>query len=421
MSLLRSPASAILLALVTSACPIDAQSLGSSLTKLQSSSYEIRKAGFYEVFNLANASTPSNAGFRLRAERTASYARANPAVATALIALLEREVRPDPAKGMLSEDSYFGDLIGCVADLEDPRAVNGLLGAISTGGMAGGGLVALGPVAVPGLLRTLGTDGHEFARQSAADVLGLLVERGTVANDTASIRAGLIGALSDPSMYVRGDVVVALRSFSGTELRTVMQSIASRDTAVRLRSGKREYPVRATAIAWLRRDSSLKKTRPPASSAFKLQANLRRELAPTDLLAAVLSYRFTVVESSTPIDACSVYKLMDTPRDFPYRYPNRVQNLFDRHVNACEPVEPPPVMFDSLHPPTARAMSMIRPDPGWVMIDSVRRVDSLATVYATVRRHGDAVHSEAFKAVFQTSFKSWVITEVRLYGLWYPH
>jgi len=151
------------------------------------------------------------------------------------------------------------------------------------------------------------------------------------------------------------------------------------------------------------------------------QANHSGGQASTGLLGAVLGYRLQVVESSTPIDACSVYKLMDTPRDFSLRFAIAVQNLFDRHTDPCTPIERPPVAFDSLNPPTMRNLSMIPKEPGSVMIDSVRRVDSLATVYASVRRNGDAVHSEEFKAVYQVAREQWLVKEVRLYGLWYPH
>src|SRR5207249_4686931 len=106
------------------------------------------------------------------------YARKNPSVATALIALLERENRPDPSKENLSEDTYYGDLIGCVAALKGPRAVNALLGAINTGGMAEDGLMALGSVAVPGLLETLHSKSkHETSLSTAANVLGNLALR----------------------------------------------------------------------------------------------------------------------------------------------------------------------------------------------------------------------------------------------------
>jgi hypothetical protein len=263
MKLIRK-AAAILLVVASLGRAAHAQSVSASLAELRSNDYAIRKAGFYKIFNAANATTPLNSGFHLRAERTAAYARENPAVGTALITLLEREARPDPTKGMLSEDSYFGDLIGCVADLKDPRAVNGLLGAIATGGMAEGGLLALGPVAVPGLLRTLRHDRHEFYRATAASLLGRLAERGGQGIDTVSIKKDLIGGLADPSTFVRRDAAGALQAFSGADVRIAMQSLASKDTAVLIRSGKRVYPVRAAAMAWLRKADSVKKLSPPA-------------------------------------------------------------------------------------------------------------------------------------------------------------
>src|SRR4051812_33017695 len=108
---------------------------------------------------------------------------------------------------------------------------------------------------------------------------------------------------------------------------------------------------------------------------------------------------------STPINACSVYKLMERPQDFPNAFPISVQNILDRRVAPCEHVEKPTV--DSLASLTRRDLSKIPGVPDCVMIDSVRRVDSLATVYASAIRQGDAVHSEEFKAAYQTARKQW--------------
>jgi hypothetical protein len=143
------------------------------------------------------------------------------------------------------------------------------------------------------------------------------------------------------------------------------------------------------------------------------------ELAPTGLLNAVLSYRLAVVESSAVVRACSVLKLMDTPRDFPHAFSTSVQKSLDRRESPCEPVTKP--ALDSTAALTMRDLRSMPVDPGCVTIDSVRRADSLATVYASAIRQGDAVHSEEFRASCQPRRKEWVVTDVRLYGLWYPH
>ena len=150
------------------------------------------------------------------------------------------------------------------------------------------------------------------------------------------------------------------------------------------------------------------------------------ELAPSDLLAAVLSFRYAVVESSTPVIACSVVKVMETPSDFPHAFPIVVQNIFDRRYMPCEPVEKPPLLvYDTLNPPTQTELAKLRalwaPHLACVWIDSVRRVDSRASVYVTAQQHGDAVHSEEFRAEYQASRKLWVVVDARLYNLWYPH
>src|SRR5207244_6893790 len=112
-----------------------AQTPNAAIADFRSDTYARRAAGFYKILTIANKDQQPTGSLRPRAQALADYARKNPSVATALIALLERENRPDPSKENLSEDTYYGDLIGCVAALKGPRAVNALLGAINTGGM----------------------------------------------------------------------------------------------------------------------------------------------------------------------------------------------------------------------------------------------------------------------------------------------
>jgi hypothetical protein len=252
----------ILLAVATSRG--EAQSLNSALADLRSNSYDIRSAGFSKIMRLANKGIDSSGSFQAEMRNLVAYAHKNPSVGPALIALLERENRPDPAKNNLTEDSYYGDLIGAVAALKDPRAVNALLGAIDTGGMAEGGLSALGRAAVPGLIGILGSTGrHELARAAAAGVLGRLARRPDVMRDSSTIEAALVRSLSDKSRYVRSNAIAALGAYPNPTVRHAIESIALRDTAVSDRSGMRTYPVRAAALSWLHRDDSLKLIRRP--------------------------------------------------------------------------------------------------------------------------------------------------------------
>ncbi len=238
------------------------QALSAALSQLQSGDYYVRKEGFYQILHAANVGAPSNPSLRPRCERLATYTIEHPETRVALIAVLERENMPDTAKGMLSEDPYYGDLIGCVAAFKDPRAANALIGAVETGWMAMDGLVALGQDAVPPLLAKLHSRDWEMARSSAASVLGLIAARSRqMPVDTTAIEAGLIKALSDQSMYVRLSSVEALSQFSNQRVRSAITSLAHTDPAVTIRRGKRTYPVRAAAIKWVRHDDSLRVVR----------------------------------------------------------------------------------------------------------------------------------------------------------------
>jgi hypothetical protein len=238
---------------------VGAQTAGGVLTQLESRDYTVRSAAFYQIFSTATAGMSDTASLGPRMQRLAGYARAHPEVQIALIKLLEREGRPDPAKDALPEDAYIGDLIGSVAALRDPRAVKGLMGAITTGGMATGGLLDLGAAAVPSLLAKVHDPrAHFFARSAAADVLGVIATRSTLRADTGAIRSALLDALGDTNQYVRSSAVHALGAFHGPDVRRAVERIAATDPAVSVRANRRIFPVRVEAAAWLRRDDSVK-------------------------------------------------------------------------------------------------------------------------------------------------------------------
>lgn len=241
----------IQVAVFGAAAALPAQTPTQSLRAFGSSRYEDRREAFDQLTML------------VRNQRTSlkSYVRQHPEVSAALIALLERENRPDPAKDALPEDSYIGDLIMSVAQLKDPRAVYALAGAIATGKLAEDGLVALGQSAVPVLVNLLRSPSeHEMKRAASAKVLGEIASaHSAVRVDTSAIRAALVASLRDPSMFVRRKAVLALESFADQEIREAMQSLAASDSATRMRAGKRIFPVRDAAQLWLQRDSATQK------------------------------------------------------------------------------------------------------------------------------------------------------------------
>lgn len=164
-------------------------------------------------------------------------------------------------------EDYFPDLIGCVAALHDARAVGALIRAIETGGGATNGLVALGNAAVPAVARTLAAATSSASRLSAAQTLGSMSMRRRELSLTdasvAAIRTGLLSALKDSSVWVRQGAVTGLAQFTDTEVRGAMQTLATSDSGVMTRNGKRVFPVREGASAWLVRDSVSRGLRPP--------------------------------------------------------------------------------------------------------------------------------------------------------------
>ena len=109
------------------------------------------------------------------------------------------EFRRSGRKKTLSEQqvNYYGDLISVVSSLKDLRAVDGLMGAIATGGMATGSLAEFGS---PVLDRVIAKAkrGILNERLGAIDVLSRMLEAGTFANDP-SAKSKIVATLEKAS------------------------------------------------------------------------------------------------------------------------------------------------------------------------------------------------------------------------------
>jgi len=174
---------------------------------------------------------------------------------------LLRADRPNiPVKGFSeTETDYYANLIGCVASLQDPLALPGLLGAIETGGGAIDGIIALGDAAVPGLTRVMRSPTEVRRRGAAAITVGRLVSRPRAQplseQSMRTIRSTLLASLQDPDYFVRAVSVRSLTVFSDPEIRSAVASLEKSDTATRLEEGRTVYPVRVAAREWLKQDS----------------------------------------------------------------------------------------------------------------------------------------------------------------------
>jgi HEAT repeat protein len=254
MTFLRKYALARLCPLLTLSYSLSAQSLEKSLSRLtQAKSDTARSNALVDLGSLG---------------RTDNFPVCSPnasaPIKRALIKALEKEneVIYSAAVGSLSETEteYFANLIGCVAALRDPLALPGLIGAIDTGGGAVDGIIALGDAAVPRVVQVLRAKTESVGRRHAAvRILGRLASRPRAQPlsqaSLAMIRATLLATLRDEDYYMRAVAVRSLTRFPDAEVRNAVEALAKSDTATRVESGKRVYPVRAAALDWLKHDS----------------------------------------------------------------------------------------------------------------------------------------------------------------------
>jgi HEAT repeat protein len=150
--------------------------------------------------------------------------------------------------------NYYGDVIAAVAGLSDPRALNALVGAITTGGMADRGLAKFGPVVVePLLLKLQSRDVITRAAAVRALITTLQPENRDNFSDDASrqkIKKALLGAASDRDGGVRLAAVYGLALIPDEDTIPVLTGLAASDPS-RLPGQADEggpfYPVRQAA------------------------------------------------------------------------------------------------------------------------------------------------------------------------------
>jgi HEAT repeat protein len=145
--------------------PPTTQELTRTLAELARQSWETRRDAFYRLLGFESARNWDGRTYLIPKERAALF-RTHPNceddVKLALIRLLSTENAKVEARAEvvrkggepLSEDyfDYYGDVIGAVSGLDDPRALNALVGAMGTGGMDANGLARLGEPALDALI-----------------------------------------------------------------------------------------------------------------------------------------------------------------------------------------------------------------------------------------------------------------------------
>lgn len=222
------------------------QSLSQSMNKLESSDSKVRMVAFYELFH-PHLGMGTNAK-----DGTLKLLRDHPedriAISQVLIKLLNREnmLINEAPSGSLPEaySDYHASLIWSVATLRDGSATIALLGAIKTGGLAADGLVDLGAIAIPAVLKAMASSDRDV-RAGATMVLGKIAMKqgtvGLVAANKGVIRLALMRTVEDGDHIVRLASLLSLEAFVDADVRGVMQRAAKVDTSEQVRQAANEW------------------------------------------------------------------------------------------------------------------------------------------------------------------------------------
>ena len=150
--------------------------------------------------------------------------------------------------------NYYGDLIAAVAGLNDPRALNALIGAMATGGMADRALAKLGPPALDPLIAKFQSS-DALVRGAAARALTTMWEPEYQVNFSDSVsrrklKTVFLKAASDDDGGIRVAGVRGLALMPDADTLAVLRKLAESDP-LRMPGEADEggpfYPVRQAA------------------------------------------------------------------------------------------------------------------------------------------------------------------------------
>lgn len=238
----------------------NSQEIEGLLAETRSEDWEARSRAFYSLMSL---------GLGMPAEgRTYLFPSAlqslfnehrdlTDQIKLALIAVLGKE--NDVVEGYkrtgvhFGEDysSYYGDVIAAVGSLKDKRAMESLLGAITTGGMATRALADMAPASlVPVLAKTADQDSH--VRSFAIHVLREVLSRGPYSEtpgypERGKIKQALLRGAKDHEGFVRANAARALAALGDEDVIPLLKSMAESDPDNYPRDGQKFYYVRHAA------------------------------------------------------------------------------------------------------------------------------------------------------------------------------
>lgn len=238
---------------------LGAQGLIIPTTRLESPTDSVRMNAFNDLQRAAYD------GHHHRDRPTTSFladsARAEPALAAALIQLLEREnarIASVPAGSLSADyfDGHYTTLLVTVARIRDPASAPALLPGIAISGAARDALASFGDVALSGVMSALRSpDEHRrFAAViTLAQMLGYRAHSHLSDASTRLIAAALLHEAQDPASSGREQAIEGLLPLSSPGIRPVMERFAATDTTVafHLPGTAIRYGIRDAARAWL--------------------------------------------------------------------------------------------------------------------------------------------------------------------------
>lgn len=229
-----------------------------NLARLQDPTWQNRRDAFYALLPAAQPALRFE-GYAVPSA-TADVLRADPSRAASvrlvLTKLLKRENELIVSGAQyLTEDysDYYADVIGSVASLNDPSAIDALVGAIETGGMATTALGKLGAAAFD-KVAALYASPSEGRREAAVMALSAMAEEELkAAAPNAALRGRiesvLLRALSDASPDVRMAAIDGATKLKTQALLAGVRRLAQQDRYEAFEHGgdRGVFPVREAA------------------------------------------------------------------------------------------------------------------------------------------------------------------------------
>lgn len=253
--------------------PADLAKLGDSLGRLESNDLQLREIGFDDLMAVASSEVgpPSDPG--IPGETLKKFLARHPDQADRIVLglihalteanhlfITDKNVpdRNSPI-GKYSEDDmeHYARLIDSVASLDDQKVIPALVGAITTGGMATGGLLKYGKSAFGPVMEQFKNGGPLTRSAALGTAVAILRESRDPASATQSVEL-LRSSLTDSEWLVREEAVMLLDcSEDRVNFVSVLEQLAKTDP-VRYPGktdgvdGNWRYPVRVQARRVLR-------------------------------------------------------------------------------------------------------------------------------------------------------------------------